>query len=130
VLPHGGGIVVVLVVVVVVVVGPGQTSSVFGQHTPKPHSDASQSQPLGMSVPPHSHGSHSPGVLQSATQLQASSVPLHTPSPQGGIVVVVVMDGPARGAQTSFAALGVTVRLPNWSAPGSVGRVAFGHFTL
>ena len=44
--------------------------------------------------------------------------------------VVVVVGGPASGAHTSFAALGVTVRLPNWSVPGSAGSVAFGHFTL
>jgi hypothetical protein len=37
--------------------------------------------------------------------------------------------GPA-GAHTSFGALGVTVRAPNWSFNTSPGNVALGHFTL
>jgi len=46
------------------------------------------------------------------------------------VVAVVVVIAPTKGAQRSFAALGVTVRLPNWSVPGSLGNVVFRHFTL
>src|SRR5262245_15904571 len=46
-------------------------------------------------------------------------------------VVVVVVVGPRRGAHRSFVTVGVTVRSPNWSLPGSTGSaVFFGHFTL
>jgi hypothetical protein len=36
----------------------------------------------------------------------------------------------AAGAQRIAAVFTVTVRLPNWSLPVSVGRAVFGHFTL
>jgi len=49
------------------------------------------------------------------------------------VVVLLVVDvvvAEASGAHTSFAALGLTVRLANSSAPFSDGRTTFGHLTL
>jgi len=46
------------------------------------------------------------------------------------VVVVEVVVGGATGAQSSFGALGVTGRLPNWSFSWSVGKVAFRHLIL
>jgi hypothetical protein len=47
-----------------------------------------------------------------------------------GFVVVVVGGPTCAGAQTSCAALGVTVRLPNWSVTVMPDSTPFGHFTL
>jgi hypothetical protein len=46
------------------------------------------------------------------------------------VVETVVVVGGVTGAQTTFDALAVTTRLPNWSSNWNVGRTAFGHFTL
>jgi len=53
------------------------------------------------------------------------------------VVVLVVLEAPgvvevvvASGAQSSFAAMGVTDLLPNWSFATMVGSVPFRHFTL
>src|SRR5262245_29031490 len=49
----------------------------------------------------------------------------------GVVVVLVVVAGVATtGAQRSFAASGVTSRVPNWSVTVSAGGVVFWHFTL
>ena len=103
-------------------------------------------------VPPlHTCGTHvrEPLVAQAAANVHAphASAPHCELSVQVGpgavvlvvdaVVVLVVLDAPgivevvvASGAQSSFAATGVTVLLPNWSFATMVGSVPFRHFTL
>jgi len=83
-----------------------------------------------------------PGVIGSRPQVVLHvphvALQLTPPLAQVGPGVVVVVDvvvvevvvGGATGAQSSFGALGVTGRLPNWSFSWSVGKVAFRHLIL
>ena len=71
-----------------------------------------QQQPLGHDVGSQTH----------CPLLQRSPFPHGLVGVHGSVV--------ATGAHTTDTFFGVTVRLPNWSLPVSVGRAAFGHFIL
>jgi len=99
---------------------------------------ASDAQPMLPHAMPAPFRQTRPPTPQWVTQVpNLPHVPQEDPSlGHGGsvvvvvLVVVVVVVGGATGAQSSFGALGVTTRLPNWSLRGSGGKVAFGHLTL
>ena len=45
------------------------------------------------------------------------------------VVLVVLVVGGAKGAQSNLAGPRVTVLVPNWSCVDSAGSAFFGHFT-
>jgi hypothetical protein len=124
---HDVGDVVVVVLVVVVVGALWQVNlpgPVWGQ-SPEQHSELEEH---GVPVAPQA------SVVVVVDVVDVEVVVL----PAGFVVVVVlagfvvvVVGGPTcAGAQTSCAALGVTVRLPNWSVTVMPDSTPFGHFTL
>ena len=85
-----------------------QSANVHAPHASAPHCE------LSVQV--------GPGAVVLVVDAVVVLVVLEVP----GVVEVVV----ASGAQSSFAAMGVTDLLPNWSFATMVGSVPFRHFTL
>jgi hypothetical protein len=90
------------------------------------------------------------GLLSIVPHPLPPPVKWHRPSPHephpaqppvvshGGLVVVVVLElvvlvvvaAAASGAQSIFAAMGWSVRVPNWSVHWTLGGVTLGHLSL